>query len=53
VGYPGQAADGWRLSVDPLAADPAAVRENDAIETAVGGVIVHTDPARPHKGRTA
>jgi predicted amidohydrolase YtcJ len=43
---PGQAADWVALSVDPLAADPAAVREMTAIETAVGGVTVHTDPAR-------
>jgi len=42
----GQAADWVALSVDPLAADPAAVREMTAIETAVGGVTVHTDPAR-------
>lgn len=43
---PGHAADWVALSVDPLAADPAAVREMTAIETAVGGVTVHTDPAR-------
>lgn len=41
---PGQAADWVALSVDPLAADPAAVREMTAIETAVGGRLVHADP---------
>lgn len=39
---PGQAADWVALSVDPLSADPAAVREMTAIETAVGGEIVHS-----------
>jgi predicted amidohydrolase YtcJ len=43
---PGQAADWVALSVDPLAADPGAVREMTAIETAIGGATVHTDPAR-------
>lgn len=43
---PGQAADWVALSVDPLTADPAALREMTAVETAVGGATVHTDPAR-------
>ncbi|HVW48757.1 MAG TPA: amidohydrolase family protein [Solirubrobacterales bacterium] len=41
---PGQAADWVALSVDPLTADPAAVREMTALETAVGGVIVNPTP---------
>jgi predicted amidohydrolase YtcJ len=41
---PGQAADWVALSIDPLAADPAAVREMTAIETAVAGEIVYTAP---------
>jgi predicted amidohydrolase YtcJ len=36
----GQAADWVALSVDPLAADPTAVREMTALETAIGGVTV-------------
>jgi predicted amidohydrolase YtcJ len=44
---PGQAADWVALSVDPLAADPAVVREMTAIETAVAGVTVHTDQGAP------
>ncbi len=40
---PGQAADWVALSVDPLSADPTAVREMTALETAVGGVTVSTD----------
>jgi predicted amidohydrolase YtcJ len=43
---PGQAADWVALSVDPLTADPAAVREMTALETAVGGTTVHPDSAR-------
>jgi predicted amidohydrolase YtcJ len=39
---PAQAADWVALSVDPLAADPAAVREMTAIETVIGGRTVHT-----------
>ncbi len=38
---PGQCADWVALSVDPLAADPAAVREMTAVETAVAGTTVH------------
>ena len=41
---PGLAADWVALSVDPLTADPAAVREMAAIETAVGGVTVNPAP---------
>ena len=41
---PGQAADWAALSVDPLTADPAAVRAMTAIETAVAGRIVHSRP---------
>jgi predicted amidohydrolase YtcJ len=41
---PGQAADWVALSVDPLAADPTAVREMTALETAVAGVTVATIP---------
>jgi predicted amidohydrolase YtcJ len=39
----GQAADWVALSVDPLAADPASVREMTALETAIGGVTVSID----------
>ncbi|HEY0277050.1 MAG TPA: amidohydrolase family protein [Solirubrobacterales bacterium] len=39
---PGQAADWVALTVDPLVADPASVREMTALETAVGGVTVST-----------
>ncbi|OJU85878.1 MAG: hypothetical protein BGO11_00845 [Solirubrobacterales bacterium 70-9] len=42
---PGQAADWVALSVDPLLADPAAVRKMTAVETAVGGTTVHTATA--------
>jgi hypothetical protein len=38
----GQAADWVALSVDPLTADAASVREMTALETAVGGVTVST-----------
>lgn len=41
---PGQAADWAALSVDPLTAEPAAVREMTVLETAVGGRLVHSDP---------
>ncbi|MBS1678500.1 MAG: amidohydrolase family protein [Actinobacteria bacterium] len=41
---PGQAADWVALSVDPLTASPAAVREMTALETAVGGRLVHAEP---------
>jgi predicted amidohydrolase YtcJ len=39
---PGQAADWVALSVDPLTADPVAVREMIAVETAIAGATVHT-----------
>jgi predicted amidohydrolase YtcJ len=42
---PGQAADWVALSVDPLTAEPAAVREMTALETIVGGVTVATAPS--------
>jgi predicted amidohydrolase YtcJ len=44
---PGQAADWVALSVDPLAAEPAAVREMTAVETAVGGVTVNPTQGAP------
>lgn len=42
---PGRAADWVALSVDPLTAAPAEVREMTAIETAVGGVTVNPAPS--------
>ena len=50
---PGQAADWVALSVDPLAADPAAVREMTAIETAVGGATVAHRSQPPPEGAPA
>ena len=42
---PGQAADWAALSVDPLTAEPAAIREMTAVETVVGGTTVNPAPS--------